>query len=141
MSDIRLTRPIELVGTHTIFPLDLNRCLVITNLVTFGILEINPLHVRENPRYFATTLFDIRTVQTGRQIPEHYVQAINSIIKRRARRYVAAGQKEWLYPEKFLKTTMWNKLGDKFFLMPDPRKITIHDEVFRDYGRRNPLGF
>lgn len=121
---------IELVGTHTIFPMDLNRCLVITNLGYVRNPRINPLRVRENPRYFATTLFDIRQVQTGRRIPEHYVQAINFIIKRRARRYVAAGQKEWLYPEKFLKTTMWNKLGDKFFLMPDPRKVPFTTGFF-----------
>jgi hypothetical protein len=125
-----LDAPIELVGSHTVFPLDLNRCLVITNLGYVRNPRINPLRVRENPRYFAPAFFDIRKVQTGRQIPEHYVQAINFIIKRRARRYVAAGQKEWLYPEKFLKTTMWNKLGDKFFLMPDPRKVTFTTRFF-----------
>jgi hypothetical protein len=125
-----LDAPIELVGTHTIFPLDLNRCLVITNLGYVRNPRINPLRKRENPRYFAPTLFDIRKVQTGRPIPEHYVQAINFIIRSRARRYVAAAQKEWLDPEKFLKTTMWDKLGDKFFLMPDPRKVPFTTGFF-----------
>lgn len=125
-----LDASIELVGTHTIFPLDLNRCLIITNLGYVRNPWINPLLVRENPRYFAPTFFDIRKVQTGRRIPEHYVQAINFIIKKRARRYVAAGQKEWLYPEKLLKTTMWDKLGDKFFLMPDPRKVPFTTGFF-----------
>lgn len=81
----------------------------------------------------ATTLFDIRKVQTGRQISEDYVGTINFIIKKRARRYVAAGQKEWLYPEKFLKTTMWDKLGDRFFLMPDPRKVPFSTGIFVGY--------
>jgi len=139
--------PIELVGTHTIFALDLNRCLIITNLGYVRDPWINPLRVRENPRYFAPTLFDIRKVQTSRQISEEYVHAINYILKRRARRYLAAPQKEWLYPERFLKTIMWNKLGDEFFLMPDPRKVKFSTGIFAgtddgptwaidEYGRR-----
>lgn len=113
---------IERVGTHTIFPLDLNRCLVITNLGYVRNSSMNPLQVRENPRYFASTMFDIRKVQTGRQISEDYVRRINYIIKKRARRYLAAAQKEWLYPERFFKTRMWNRLGDRFFLMPAPER-------------------
>ena len=128
-----LDAPIELVGTHTIYPLDLNRCLVITNLGYVRNPWINPLRVRENPRYFAPTVFDIRKVQTGRQIPEKHVRAINFIVKNRARRYVAAGEKEWLYPEKDLETTMWHKLGNRFFLMPDPRKVSFSTEILVGY--------
>jgi hypothetical protein len=36
---------------------------------------------------------------------------INYITKKRAYRYVAAAEKEWLYPERYLPTTHWNKLG------------------------------
>ena len=135
-----LDAPIEHVGTHTIFPLDLNRCLVITNLGYVRNSEINPLRVRENPRYFATTLFDIRKVQTDRQISEQYVRAINYIIKKRARRYIAAVQKEWLYPEKFLTSTMWDKLGDRFFLMPDPRKVPFSTGIFVGYNDGSTWG-
>jgi len=140
--------PIELVGTHTIFPLNLNRCLVITNLEYVRFPRINPLKVRENPRYFEHTVFKLDTVQTGRQIPQRDVRAINYIIKRRARRYIAAAKEEWLYPENFLKTTVWNKLGDKFFLMPDPRKVPFTTNMSMgwkdgttwrsdEYGRRS----
>jgi hypothetical protein len=125
--------PIEVIGTHTIFPLDLNRCLIITNLGYVRNPWINPLRVRENPRYFAQTIFDIRKVQTGRQISEDYVLSINYILKRRARRYLAAAHKDWLFPERFLKTTMWNKLGDRFFLMPDPRKVSFTTEILVGY--------
>ena len=114
---------ISLLGTHTIFPLNLNRCLIITNLGYVRNPKSNPLRERENPRYFANTIFDLRTIQTGRQISEKYVLAINYVIKKRAKRYVAASRKEWLYPEKKMKSTMWNKLGGKYFLMPDPRKV------------------
>lgn len=128
-----LDAPIELVGTHTIFPLDLNHCLVITNLGYVRNPWINPLRVRVNPRYFAPTLFDIRKVQIDRHIPEEHVRAINYIIKKRARRYIAAGQKEWLHPERFLKTTMWDNLGNRFFLMPDPRKVSFSTGIFVGY--------
>jgi Protein of unknown function (DUF4238) len=122
--------PIEYVGTHTIFPLSLTRCLVITNLGYVRNPWINPKRVRENPRYFAPTIFDIRTVQTGRQISEDETLAINYILKTRAKRFIAATEKEWLYPEHFLKTTMWNKLGGKFFLMPDPRKVKFTSGIY-----------
>jgi len=117
--------PIELLGTHTVFPLDLNRCLVITNLGYVRNPNINPMKVRQNPRYYAETMFDLRKVQTGRQVSEDYVRAINYVLKRRAKRYIAAGKEEWLNPERHLSTTLWNKLGGKIFLMPDPRKVSF----------------
>ena len=132
--------PIELVGTHTIFPLDLNRCLVITNLGYVRNPWINPRQVRENPRYYAQTVFDIRSVQIGRSITEDEVLAINYIMKNRAKRYIAAAQEEWLYPDQFLKTTMWNKLGNRFFLMPDPRKVSFRTGTFFGYGDGSSWG-
>ena len=114
---------VECVGTHTIFPLGLNRCLVITNLGYVRNPKINPIKKRVNPRYFQDSMFDLRKIQTGRQIDEDYVHAINYVIKSRAKRYVAAGEREWLYPERHLRTRVWNKLGGRDFLMPDPRKV------------------
>jgi len=125
-----LDAPIELLGTHTIFPLKLNRCLVITNLGYVRNPRVNPCKERENSRYFENTIKDIRKIQTGRQLSESEVCAINYIIKTRAKRYVAAADEEWLYPEHHLKTTMWNKLADRFFLMPDPRKVSFSTGIF-----------
>lgn len=117
---------IDLLGTHTIFPLDLNRCLVITNLGYVRNPNASPTRTRENPRYYAApTMFDLRKVQTGRQVSEDYVRAINYVLKTRAKRYIAAGEREWLYPEKGLAATRWDRLGDKVFLMPDPRKVNF----------------
>jgi hypothetical protein len=72
-------------------------------------------------------------VQTRRQISENYVRTINYVLKKRARRFIAAANKEWLYPEQFLKETMWNKLGGRFFLMPDPRKVTFSTQFMVGY--------
>jgi hypothetical protein len=140
--------PIDLLGTQTIFPLNMSRCLVITNLGYVRNPDVKPTARRQNPRSFANTMWDIRTVQTGRQLSETEVQAINFIMKSRARRYIAAAKKDWLYPERYLTSTMWNKLGDRFFLMPDPRKVQFTTEYmvgFADgsawghdeYGRRS----
>ena len=125
--------PIQALGTHTIFPLGFNRCLVLTNLGYVRDPAVNPLKMRQNPRTYAPTMFDVRRVQTGRQISEQEVRAINFIMKSRARRYIAAAEKDWLYPEKHLHSTMWNKLGDQYFLMPDPRKMSFTVDTIVGY--------
>jgi hypothetical protein len=132
--------PIELLGTHTIFPLGLSRCLVITNLGYVRNPAVNPTKVRENPRMYGETVFDLRKIQTGRQIPEEHVRAINFIIKRRAKRYIAAGKEEWLYPEEDMKVHMWDRLGDQLFLMPDPRKVTFTSAIYVSYKDGSSFG-
>lgn len=121
------------LGTHTLFPLGPTRLLVITNLGFVRNPWANPMKPRENPRSFAPTIFDVRHIQTGRAMSEREVLAVNYILKCRARRYIAAAEREWLYPEKRLPSTMWNKLGDRFFLMPDPRKMTFSTEIVVGY--------
>jgi hypothetical protein len=128
-----LDAPIHFVGTHTIFPLNLNRCLVMTNLGYVRNPQINVMQDRVNARSFDDALFDLRKIQTNRQINEAYVTAINYVIKTRARRYVAAAKKDWLYPENACGRTLWKKLGGKYFLMPDPRKVTFHTQTLVGY--------
>lgn len=116
---------IERMGTHTIFPLDLNHCLVITNLQYVRNPKVGLLRVRENARYFEQVMVDLRKVQRGREIDEEQVLAINHVLKTQATRYVAALKEEWLYPEKNLRQKFWQKLGGAHFLMPDPRKVSF----------------
>jgi hypothetical protein len=132
--------PIDLLGTHTIFPLNMNRCLIITNLGYVRNPEVPPLKRRQNPRSFAETMWDIRRVQTGRQVTEDEVRAINFILKTRARRYIGAAEQDWLYPERHLKSTMWNKLGGPFFLMPDPRRVPFTTEFLVGYADGSAWG-
>ncbi|MBV9750266.1 MAG: hypothetical protein JO157_15780, partial [Acetobacteraceae bacterium] len=72
---------------------------------------------------------------------------INYITKRRAFRYVAAAQEDWLYPERQLPSTNWRKFGGGYLLMPEPREIHMggqtyigfkdgHSEAFGEYGHR-----
>jgi hypothetical protein len=86
-------------------------------------------------------MFDLRKIQTGRQMTEREVQATNYILKTGARRYVAAAEKEWLYPEKHFTKTMWNKVGDRFFLMPDPRKASFTTDIVMGFTGGGAIGF
>lgn len=54
---------------------------------------------RENFRVDSPAIFARDNIQSGRQLREKEVLAINYILKKRAARYIAAAEKEWLYPE------------------------------------------
>lgn len=124
---------IDLLGTHTVFPLTPTRCLIITNLGYVRNPKAPPLQQRENPRMFGDTIMFTGNIQTGRQIRDDQVLALNYILKSRARRYIAAGQEEWLYPEDHLTRRTWDKLGGKFFLSPDPRKVSFSSAIYAGY--------
>jgi photosystem II stability/assembly factor-like uncharacterized protein len=69
-------------------------------------------------------------VQTRRELDEDEVQRINYIVKRRATRYVAAAEHDWLYPEDHLQTTHWGKLDHDWFLRPNPYKVSFSTGFF-----------
>lgn len=138
---------IWLTGTHTIFPLSLNKALILTNLSWARNPYENPLNERPHPRLFGTAIFKFTDIQTGRHLTEDEVTAINYIIKNRAYRYIAASKKEWLYPENKLKNKHWDSIGNSHLLMPDPRSMTFSSEkifgykngksdAFDEYGRK-----
>jgi len=133
-------------GTRTIFPLGLERCLILTHVQLVRNPWINPLKARVNPRMFEDAMFDLRNVQTGRELEEDEVLRINLILKKRAHRYIAACEPEWLYPERLV-STLWSKLDDDWFLFPHLYKVPFssgmavdyeggHSEAWDDHGRR-----
>ena len=76
---------IELIGTHTLLPLNSKRLLVITNLQYARDPSASLLRERTNARYFANTVKYLGEIQTGRQFREDQVLAVNYILKKRAR--------------------------------------------------------
>jgi hypothetical protein len=137
----------RLSGTHTLFPLSPTRILVLTNLSWARNPYGKGLAMRPNPRIFRPAMFNFTEIQTGRELSEVEVNQINFIIKRRAQRYVAAAERDWLYPERAIPSTHWRKLDDRYLLMPAPRSLTLggeifigykggHSEAFDEYGRR-----
>ena len=121
------------VGTRTIFPLDLETCLIITHLQLVRDPWCNPRRPRINARSFAPTMGNLLDIQTGRALEEDEVLRINLILKRRATRHIAAVESAWLYPEQQVSTDHWPKLDDDWFLIPNVYKVPFTSDVAVGY--------
>jgi hypothetical protein len=138
---------IRMAGTHTIFPLSIDKMLILTNLNWVRDPYQAETKIRPNPHMFRNAMFKFTEIQTDRLLTEDEVLMINLIIKRRAYRYIAAADKEWLYPERYVSTDHWRKFSDGYLLMPEPRLIYIggqtmigykdgRSEAFSEYGHK-----
>lgn len=117
-------------SSQTIFPLDMNHCLILTNLeYAEKPDEVNPTSGRTNPRFFSQTLTRWDTVIRERKLNLKEVCAINYIIKKRARDYIAAGKEEWLYPEKIYPKNQWKSLR-KILLPPKNKVYQFGGEIY-----------
>jgi hypothetical protein len=90
-------------------------------------------NMRPNPEMIRGALHYLLDIQTLRMLTEAEVRQINFIIKSRALRYVAAANREWLYPEQHVDKSEWRNFGQGYLLMPDPR--TAH------YGGTTVMSF
>ena len=116
-------------GTHTIFPLTLNKVLILTNLSWLRNPYQSARGVRPNPNLMRGAIFNFQQIQTLRHLTETEVLQINYVVKKRAWRYVAAAQEEWLFPEARLVGTAWRSLGDGLLFMPDPRSVQFTGRI------------
>lgn len=134
-------------AAHTIFPIDLNRVLILTNRSWALDPYQAPTALRPNPEFYREGVFNIFEVQTDRQLSEDEVREINFILKSRAYRFIGAAEEEWLYPERHVSKSDWNRFGKGYLLMPDPQDLheggeTIlgyddgRTEAFDSFGRR-----
>jgi hypothetical protein len=139
---------IEMKGTQTIFPLDYNRCLILTNLDYAKNPDLRDLkEYRPNPNPFRETLVRYDNIINTRELSEEEVTHINRIIKFRAARFLAAEKKEWLFPEKMVHTE-WAESG-KVLMPPSDNLYQYGGEIYvghedgsssyyDQYGRRRP---
>jgi len=138
---------LDRVGKRTLFPLALESCLIITHVQLIRNPWGNPLTLRANPRAYDNTLVMTSGTHFGRELEDTEVLRINWIMKRRATRYIAAAEKDWLYPERELSAADWASLDNDWFLFPHLWKIPFTGGVvagYRDgssyardeYGRR-----
>ncbi|MES2023122.1 MAG: DUF4238 domain-containing protein [Patescibacteria group bacterium] len=121
---------IFLQGSHTIFPLSLDKILILTNLSWVRNPYQSATKPRPNSNLFRNAIFKFTDIQTMRHLNEQEVREINFIIKNRAFRHIAGAKKDWLYPEKYVSKSNWNKYGEGYLLMPDPRPIHLGGEIF-----------
>jgi hypothetical protein len=124
---------VRMAASHTIFPLSLNKALFLTNLNWARDPYQKETAIRPNPKLFRNAIFNFTSIQTDRMLSEDEVLQINMIIKRRAYRYIAAAETEWLYPERRVSTDHWKKLGGGYLLMPEPRLLHMGGEIMIGY--------
>lgn len=94
---------IALLGSQTIFPLDAENCLILTN---YEYAEnpngVDRLSKRTNPRNFAQSMVKTISLIRSRNLAETEVQQINFVLKQRAFHYIAASDQASLYPERVI---------------------------------------
>ncbi len=121
---------IALKATQTIFPLNRDFCLILTNLEYVKDPATNPLEKRTFARNFRNSIVRTDAFIRTRKLSDLDVTRINFILKARARRYIAADEDESLYPETVIEET-WQNL----------RKVLLpEDETWR-FGGELYVGF
>ena len=112
---------IALKGSQTIFPLDKNRCLILTNLEYAKDPDgENPLEIRTNATKKRRSMVMTINFIHKRKLSPDEVTKINYIIKARAKHAIAAGKESWLYPENDLSCN-WSEL--RHVLMPPSEEL------------------
>jgi hypothetical protein len=114
--------------------MSLEKVLILTNLSWVRNPYQNETRLRPNPNMLRSAMFNFTAIQTGRTLSEDEVLQINYVTKRRAYRYIASADKEWLYPERRVSTDHWKKLGGGYLFMPEPRLITMGGEIMIGYS-------
>jgi len=102
---------IALKASQTIFPLSNTFCLILTNLEYARDQSTSPLDKRTFARNYRNSMVRTDAFIRSRKLSDQEVAQINHIIKARARRFIAAGRKEWLYPEKVVSES-WSELRE-----------------------------
>jgi hypothetical protein len=129
---ITRNRAIELIGSQTIFPLDANHCLILTNLeYAKDPSGVDLLRTRQNPRHFGQTLARTDAWIRTRKLSREEVIAINHVLKSRARRHIAAAEEDWLYPER-VAPHEWTAVG-KILLPPENEIWHFGGEIYVGY--------
>lgn len=112
---------VALKGSQTIFPLDKNRCLILTNLeYARAPDDVNPLEQRTNAIRVRQSMVNTIEFVNSRKLTAGEVVQINHVIKSRANSSVAAGKEEWLHPENQV-TCDWADI--RHVLLPPKNKL------------------
>jgi hypothetical protein len=89
--------PIDWKGTQTIFPLDADSCLILTNLEYAKNAQLKDLTTkRTHARAFGDTIARTDNTIFGRKLTEDDVHSINKLIAWRAKRYLGGSSRESL---------------------------------------------
>lgn len=101
---------IALKASQTLFPLSRNYCLILTNLEYANNPSTAPTEKRTFARSFRSSMVRTDKIIRCRRLTNLEVSKVNRVLKARARRYVAAGRKEWLQPEELV-SGLWAEIA------------------------------
>ena len=91
---------VSAVGSQTVFALDANTCLILTHLEYAKQPDkLDLTRLRTNARHLGVGMMRTDNFIRDRRLSREEVIAINHLLKSRAKRYIAAANKTWLYPE------------------------------------------
>lgn len=89
------------MGSQTVFALDANTCLILTHLeYAKEPDQLDLTRLRTNARHMGVGMTRTDNFIRDRRLSRDEVIAINHLLKSRAKRYIAAADKTWLYPER-----------------------------------------
>lgn len=123
---------IKYKASQTIFALDMNHCLILTNYeYAKDPKDVNPLEYRTNATYFRQSLVNTEKIIRVRSFNDEDVKKINYIIKSRAKKYIA-GRKNALYPENDV-CCSWSNLSA--LLLPPKNEVwQFGGEMYIGFG-------
>lgn len=103
---------VALKASQTLYPLNRDFCLILTNLefAENSSLE-DPRRKRSFARNYRNSWVKTDALIRSRRLSNEQVAEVNFILKARARRYIAAGREEWLYPESIVRDS-WDSLRE-----------------------------
>ncbi|MGB3027650.1 DUF4238 domain-containing protein [Paradevosia shaoguanensis] len=122
---------IALKASQTIFPLGPDHCLILTNLEYAKDPATNPLENRTFARNYRPTMVSTIDFIRSRELAGQQVTEINFVLKARAKKNIAAGQKEWLYPERTVQKS-WGDLRHTL-LPPEGALYRFGGEMYASY--------
>ncbi len=112
---------ITLKASQTIFPLDRDHCLILTNLEYAKAPDsVDPTEKRTHAKFMRQSMVRTDKYIRSRQLSRDQIAAINITLKSRAKRYIASTEEEWLYPEN-LCSSKWHEL--KNILLPPKEEL------------------
>jgi hypothetical protein len=123
--------PLEWIGSQTVFVLDANTCLILTHLEYAQDPPPASLIVpRTNARYRGSSLVRTDAFIRTRKLSRDEIVAINYLLKNRARKFLAASNRDWLFPERSF-TGEWCDIAQ--ILLPKDSLWRFGGEIYVGY--------
>ena len=148
------------LGTQTVFALDADTCLIFTHLEYAKEPDrLDLTRLRTNARHHGMGMARTDAFIRHRRLNCDEVIAINHLLKSRAKRFIAAAKKDWLYPEQHFngswaqiakvllpKSDLWRFGGEIYVGYKDGssgywdehgRRSKVHEFLIRKSQRKN----